>query len=106
MVECGQLELGLDSGPPTAGPDRRIDRTLTRLAAIYESMPQEERAELAGTKWFSVIVLVSRLRGMERAEEEALGRPSKGLADTYDRVVRPGENAADAILRTFVAVYD
>lgn len=86
-------------------PERRIDTTLERAADIYESMSDEEHAELAAKEWWNVIVMVSRLRGMERAEEEVLGRPSMGLADAYDRVARPGEHAVEALLRTFKEVY-
>lgn len=84
-------------------PERRIDVTLARLAADHEAMSDEERSQLDGKPWWTTIVIVSRVRAMERGEEEAIGRPSKGLADIYDSIVSPGEHAVEALLRTFQA---
>lgn len=86
-------------------PERRIDITLARLAGIHEAMSDDERSQLDGKQWWAVIVIISRLRAMERAEEEVLGRPIKGLADTYDAVVSPGEHAVEALLRTFQTAF-
>ena len=84
-------------------PERRIDITLARLADITEALSDEEHVKLSDKPWWSAIVLVSRVRAMERAEEEVLGRPSKGVADTYDHIVSPGEHAGEALLRVFNA---
>lgn len=84
-------------------PERRIDVTLARLAADHDAMSDEKRSQLDGKPWWATIVIVSRLRAMERGEEEALGRQSKGLADIYDSIVSPGEHAVEALLRTFQA---
>src|SRR5579885_3033034 len=88
------LELSSPAFRAERSPERRIDVTLARVATLHEAMTDQERAELDGKRWWTTIVVASRMRAMERAEEEVLGRPSKGLADAYDRVISPGENAA------------
>ncbi|MCP1832785.1 hypothetical protein [Bradyrhizobium sp. USDA 4545] len=102
-----QLAMAFDASPssPFSSPERRIDITLDTVRGIHEAMSDSERAELAGKKWWSVVLMVSELRAMERGEEEALGRPSKGLADAYDAIITPGEHAIEALLRTFAHVY-
>lgn len=82
-------------------PERRIDITLDRVRETYEALPLEERLALSQKPWMITMETVFAIRAMERGEEEALGRPSVGLADIYDRIISPGENAADALLRTF-----
>lgn len=91
-------QLGLDLARP-----RRIDVTLERLDADVAALSAEQQAALGQEKAWSLVVIVSRLRAMERGEEEALGstRPSS-LADAYDRVVSPG----DALIRTFKTVFE
>lgn len=103
----GQLQFALDAPPrPVAvSPERRIDITLQRLADIQESMSADELAALAGKSWWNTIVIVSRLRAMERAEEEVLGPPRGVLADIYDRLVTPGEHPCEALLRVFRATF-
>jgi len=96
-----QMNLNLEAARTPGSPERRIDITLARLADIQESMSQEQCSQLASSPWWNMVVIVSRLRAMERAEEEVLGRPSTGLADVYDRIAQPGEHAVEAILRTF-----
>lgn len=82
-------------------PERRIDITLHSVRETYNALSLEERAALSQRPWISTLETVFAIRAMERGEEEALGRPSVGLADIYDRIVTPGENAAEALLRTF-----
>lgn len=102
-----QLSLGWDQAPANDPPSaaRRIDITLARLADIQESMSVEEQSTLSGKPWWTSVVLVSRLRAMERAEEEVLGGPVPGLADAYERLVTPGEHPIEALMRAFQAVY-
>lgn len=107
-----QLALGLDAPQPPP-PERRIDITLARLAEIEESWSDAERAEIAAqldadpraAKAWSAIAIVARVRAMERGEEAAGLRPSGSLADIYDRLVQPGEEASQALLRVFAAAY-
>lgn len=84
---------------------RRIDTTLSRLQQSLDAMSEGDRVALAAIPQFSVIVMVSRLRAMELAEKEALPSTIESMADAYDRVAVIGENAADAIIRTFKEVY-
>ncbi len=93
---------GLCATAPKANfsPERRIDITLASVASVYEALSEEERAQIS-ERFVATLTIVARIRAMERAEEEVLGRPSKGLADIYDRIVVPGENAGAALLRTF-----
>jgi hypothetical protein len=100
-----QLSLALDTSSLSSASERRIDITLDRLAAIHEAMSIEQRAMLDDKKYWAVVLMVSRIRAMERGEEEALGRPSRGLADAYDAIIAPGEHAIEALLRTFAHVY-
>ncbi|WP_375782866.1 hypothetical protein ACE10Z_23415 [Bradyrhizobium sp. Pha-3] len=100
-----QLAFTLDAPPSFVSRERRIDMTLAIVRDIHEAMPVEERSELDGKKWWSVVLMVAELRAMERAEEEVLGRPSRGLADAYDAIVTPGEHAIEALLRTFAHVH-
>lgn len=88
-----------------ANPTRRIDITLARIADIYEQLPDEDRERIGGEKWWNIIVIVFRIRAMERGEEEVTGHSSRGLADAYDRIALQGEPAHEAILRTFKEVY-
>lgn len=97
-----QLQLTLDAPvAPFTSPARRIDVTIDRLRADFEALTDGQRAELADKPWWAAIDAVACIRAMERGEEEALGRPSKGLADIYDRIVTPGEHAGEALLRVF-----
>lgn len=102
-----QLELAFDGWVPAAVPvaERRIDLTLDRLRAAYEAASDEARAGIDDKPYWNVVLMVSALRAMERGEEEALSRPSRGLADVYDLVVSPGEHPIEALLRTFRATY-
>lgn len=94
-------QLGLDLAPP-----RRIDVTLERLDADVAALSVEQQSALGETKAWGIVVIVSRLRGMERAEEEVLGRARASLADAYDRVVSPGDPAVDALIRTFKTAFE
>lgn len=81
---------------------RRIDITLERLETEFNALPDEERAELIGKPWVTTLELIGKLRGMEMAEEDVRGRPSgRDLADTYDRLVKPGDHPIEALLLTF-----
>jgi len=82
-------------------PQRRIDITLDRVRETYDAMSLEERTALSQKPWMKVVEMVFAVRAMERGEEQALGRPSIGLADVYDKVVTPGEHPIEALLRTF-----
>ena len=97
----------LSPDPATPGqfisPERRIDVTLQTVRDQYEALPEYEQAELSAKHWWNTVVVVSRLRAMERGEEEAIGRPSIGLADIYDSLISPGEHACKALIRTFSA---
>jgi len=89
---------------------RRIDVTLDRLANVEEALSVEERSALQREDWWNIVILVTRVRAMERAEEpehRRLGlRTDAPLADAYDRVVQPGVgHPVDAILRTFKAAF-
>lgn len=97
-----QLGLALEAPAPPAVPKRRIDITLERLEAEFNALPDDERTKLIGRPWVSTLELIGKLRGMEMAEEDVLGRPlGQGLADTYDRLVVPGDHPIEALLRTF-----
>jgi len=103
-----QLEFALCGGPAiaTASPERRVDVTISQLAEAYNSLSDIQRAALADKPWFIAIETVFRLRAMERAEEEVLGRPAPhSVADIYDRTVSPGEHAADALLRVYRSMF-
>jgi hypothetical protein len=93
-------QLSLDITPP-----RRIDVTLERLQASLDAMDEDQRAELNALPQFNTVVIVARLRAMERCEKEVRSAICETMADAYDRVAVEGENAANAILRTFRAVY-
>lgn len=95
-----QLGLALESPPPQVSPQRRIDITLERLEEKFNALPDEARAKLIGRPWVATLELIGRLRGMEMAEEEVRG-PQLSLADTYDRLVTPGDNPVEALLRAF-----
>lgn len=82
-------------------PQRRIDTTLDRVRAVYDAMSLDERTAISQKPWMATIETVFALRGMERAEEDVLGSPSEGLADVYDKLVMPGDNAIEALLKTF-----
>lgn len=86
------------------GPKRRIDITLERLEEEFNALPNEERARLINRPWVSTLELIGKLRGMEMAEEEVRGasRPcGRGLADTYDRLVKPGDPPVESLLLVF-----
>ena len=83
-----------------ASPERRIDITLSRIASIYHELSAEQRREIERQRFWSIILIVFQLRAMERGEE-AYGYPVQGLADIYDRLISPGEDAFDAILRCY-----
>jgi len=87
-------------------PSRRIDITLQRLDELLQAATDEERNQIASAPWWGVLVIVSHLRSMELAEEAAGSKATNQLADAYDRLIRPGEHAVEAILRTYRAVYD
>jgi len=93
-------QMTLDLAPP-----RRIDITLDRLDKVVNEMVESERSTLANHKWWSIAVIVSRLRAMERAEIEVLPSSRQTMADAYDLVVTPGEHPIEALLRTFRTVY-
>jgi len=87
---------------------RRIDIMLDRLEDLLDELSAEQQARLtdpSSCSWWGVVVMVARLRAMERAEEEVLGGDRATMADAYDRIVQPGEHAVEAIMRTFRAVY-
>lgn len=86
-------------------PPRRIDVTLERLRATFETLSPEQQQRLGTQKSWAVVVMVDRLRSMERAEEDVLQRPISPMADAYDSIVTPGEHPIEAIVRTFQAVY-
>jgi hypothetical protein len=101
----GQGDLFAAPAPQGGHPDRRrIDITIERLDAIAAELGAEEQERLANQKWWATVVIVARLRSMERAENEFRVGPTP-MADAYDRVVQPGEHAAEALVRTFKAVY-
>ena len=56
--------------PAQAGP-RRIDVTIERLEQSIDALTREQRDRLADPEcsWWAVVVLVVRVRAMERAEE-------------------------------------
>ena len=100
-----QFQLALD-GPVAAVPERRIDVTLARLAANYETLSDAERALLTDKPWFIAIETVFQLRSMERGEEEVLSRSAAhSVADIYDRIVAPGEHVGEALLRVYRAMF-
>jgi hypothetical protein len=84
--------------------ERRIDITLQGISDFIGSMSQHDLAKVVSKPWWESIVAVTCLRSMERAEEQGLGRPAQGLADICDRIVRPGDHAADALVRTYHAM--
>jgi len=84
---------------------RRIDITLDRVRAVYDAMPLDEQTAISQKPWMATIETVFALRGMERAEEEVLGRSSKGLADVYDKLIAPGDHPIEALLKTFGKLY-
>jgi len=85
---------------------RRIDITIERLDQMAQALPPDQQKCLAGTawNWWSIVVMVARLRAMERAEIEAGCKSSETMADAYDLVVAPGEHAVGAMFKTFRAV--
>ena len=83
---------------------RRIDFTFDRLQASFDALPEADKAAFAQTKRVALLVVASRLRGMEMAEEDMPGHQASPLADAYDRVAMPGENAAEAVLRALDAL--
>jgi hypothetical protein len=86
---------------------RRIDVTIERLEKSIDALTREQRDRLADPQcaWWAVVVVVARVRAMERAEESVRAAPVAPMADTYDRVAQPGEHAVEALLRTFKAMY-
>jgi hypothetical protein len=85
---------------------RRIDVTFENLDASLARATEYERLALSETKTFAILQLISRLRGMELAEQEVRGGPlPDDLADTYDRVAQAGEPAHAALLRTYKAYF-
>lgn len=101
-----QLGLDLEATTPPAVAKRRIDITLERLEEEFNALPDDVRTDLIGKPWVTTLEMIGRLRGMEMAEEEVRPCPDgRGLANTFDRLVSPGESAVEALLRTFAAVY-
>ena len=101
-----QLSLALEAQSPPPSSGRRLDVTIERIADIFDSLSDAEVASLAGKDWWSVTALVCRLRAMERGEEESRGCGAiNSIADTYDKVVSPGEHPIEALIRTFKAHY-
>ena len=82
---------------------RRIDITFDRLDEMTAGMNEEERAKFAGQRFYPLLITASRLRSMEMGEEAAMGGKRSPLADDYDRLVKPGEHAVEAIVRTLAA---
>lgn len=80
---------------------RRLDLSLARVDELVETLSAEERATLTAGRAWSALTILSRLRGMEMAEEAVLGRPVSPTADAYDRLVRPGEPLLEGLLRVF-----
>ncbi|WP_158669931.1 hypothetical protein [Bradyrhizobium guangdongense] len=96
-----QFELAFDVRVASVAPpsDRRIDITIERLRLSFEDLSESERAALICKPWWGFVDTVLALRAMERGEEEALGRPARGVADAYDRLVEPGEHILEALIR-------
>lgn len=85
---------------------RRIDTTIETLARIIDGLDESERARLARLAAWNVVVIVQRLRALERAEMEVLPTTQQPMADTYDAIIEPGSiNAADALVAVFRHVY-
>lgn len=105
MAAPAQLGFDPQTAPAAATAERRLDITLGRLDAAIEAMPEDERSKLATKPWWCAIALLSRVRGMELAEESVLGRSIHGVADLYDRLVEPGEHPIEALLRVYQAAH-
>jgi hypothetical protein len=84
---------------------RRIDLTIERVNEIIEGMSEVDKAALGNDPRWPLITTVAALRSYERAEENACGHCIGSIADAYDQLIKPGENAFEALLRTFAAVY-
>ena len=86
---------------------RRIDVTIERLDQSIDALTPGQRGRLADPDcyWWAVVAIVVRVRAMERAEAAVRPATVAPMADTYDRVAQPGEQAVEALLRTFKAVY-
>lgn len=78
---------------------RRIDVTFERLDHLVQNLTDAQRAKMSTERWFALLSVASRLRSMELSEEAAMGGNRSHLADDYDRLVEPGEDAVAAILR-------
>ncbi len=103
-------QFGLDLGTPPIAPAaaRRLDITLGRVRALISGMSEEQFRKVDGQSWWLDLIEMFWLREMEADEEKMLGRPRPGggLADAYDRLIEPGEDAVKALLKTFRSVYD
>ncbi len=94
-----QMDLALEVPQPPA--KRRIDVTLEKLDEEFNALPAEERAKLIQRPWVHALEMMAALRGMEIAEDEAMGRSRPGLAEAYDRIVMPGDHPIEALLHVF-----
>lgn len=85
---------------------RRLDITLERLDEIVQAASPGQIGRWRQEAWWNCAEILSRLRGMEMAESDALGREVADSADAYDRSVSPGEIIPIAILAAFKALMD
>lgn len=99
---ANQLEMSFDVFVSSDGAQqsRRLDRSLNMLQDRFDALPEEQRIEVSADPAMRLIEALSRVRCMEMAEEDVLGRPITGsIADLYDRMVEPGAALAPSLLR-------
>lgn len=85
---------------------RRIDSSFQRMDEIVDALPDADKTALTLTKEWAAISVLSRLRGVELAEEDVTGHSaSDSVADAYDRAIHPGEPLVHALVKTFSAVF-
>lgn len=80
-----QLSLDFAVLPPPV--ERRLDAALGRIDAVIATLSEEHQQKIAENRHFKLIILLSRVRAMEMAEEDAEKHFQKGLADQYDSIV-------------------
>lgn len=84
-----ELQALQDAGHTIRSIDRAIDNYRLWLLTLSEERQQIEML----SKTAQYFLLMNSLRGMERAEEEVLGRPlRRSVADDFDAAFADAEN--------------
>ena len=72
---------------------RKLDRAIENYRLWLLTLPEERQQAEMQSKIAQYFLLMNTLRGMERAEEEVLGRPlGRSVADDFDVAIANAEN--------------